>query len=85
MRRVTEIGVDEVACLIDFGIDTDLVLENLPNIKALMDGLQAEGGVSRKVSVADDVVDQAPSPICNARRRWRRFCPARPHWRSLIA
>lgn len=59
VRRVTEIGVDEIACLIDFGIDTDLVLENLPNIKALMDGLQAEGGVSRKVSVADDVVDRA--------------------------
>ena len=59
VRRVTEIGVDEVACLIDFGIDTDLVLENLPNIKALMDGLQAEGGVTRKVSVADDVVTRA--------------------------
>jgi natural product biosynthesis luciferase-like monooxygenase protein len=59
VRRVTEIGVDEVACLIDFGIDTDLVLKNLPNIKALMDGLQAEGGVSRKISVADDVVDRA--------------------------
>ena len=59
VRRVTEIGVDEIACLIDFGIDTDLVLANLPNIKALMDGLQAEGGVTRKVSVADDVVDRA--------------------------
>ena len=59
VRRMTEIGVDEVACLIDFGIDTDLVLENLPNIKALMDGLQAEGGISRKVSVADDVVGHA--------------------------
>lgn len=59
VRRVTEIGVDEVACLIDFGIDTDLVLENLPNIKSLMDGLQAEGGISRKVSVAGDVVDRA--------------------------
>jgi natural product biosynthesis luciferase-like monooxygenase protein len=59
VRRVTEIGVDEVACLIDFGIDTDLVLENLPNIKTLMNNLQAEGGVARKVSVADDVIDRA--------------------------
>ena len=59
VRRVTEIGVDEIACLIDFGIDTDLVLENLPNIKALMDGMQATGGVTRKVSVADDVVTKA--------------------------
>lgn len=59
VRRLTEIGVNEVACLIDFGIDTDLVLENLPNIKALMDGLAQDGGISRKVSVADDVVDRA--------------------------
>jgi natural product biosynthesis luciferase-like monooxygenase protein len=58
VRRVAEIGVDELACLIDFGIDTDLVLENLPNIKALMDGLALGGGISRKVSVADDVVDR---------------------------
>ena len=57
--RIMEIGVDEVACLIDFGIDTDLVLENLPNIKILMDGLRADGGMVRKVSVADDVLDRA--------------------------
>ncbi|MFV0473267.1 MAG: MupA/Atu3671 family FMN-dependent luciferase-like monooxygenase [Pikeienuella sp.] len=54
-RRVAEIGVDEIACLIDFGIDTDIVLENLPHLKVLMDGLAAEGGVSRKASVADEI------------------------------
>lgn len=28
--RLKEIGVDEVACLIDFGVDTDTVLDSLP-------------------------------------------------------
>ncbi|MFZ5750416.1 MAG: MupA/Atu3671 family FMN-dependent luciferase-like monooxygenase [Pseudomonadota bacterium] len=55
VRKVAEIGVDEVGCLIDFGIDTDLVLANLPNIKALMDGLAGETGVGRKASVAEEI------------------------------
>ncbi len=55
VRKVAAIGVDEIACLIDFGIDTDLVLKNLPHIKTLMDGLSADGGVIRKASVAEDI------------------------------
>ncbi|NNE11573.1 MAG: LLM class flavin-dependent oxidoreductase [Ilumatobacter sp.] len=30
--RVKEIGVDEISCLIDFGIDRDAVLESLPHL-----------------------------------------------------
>src|SRR5690606_17147987 len=58
VRRVAEIGVDEIACLIDFGIDTDQVLANLPNLKALMVALEAEGGVSRRASVAEEIVER---------------------------
>lgn len=56
VRNVVAIGVDEIACLIDFGIDTETVLANLPNIRTLMTGLEMEGGITRKVSVAEDVV-----------------------------
>lgn len=58
VRRVAEIGVDEIACLIDFGIDTDVVLEHLPQIRALMTELEKEGGVGRKASVAEEIVER---------------------------
>ncbi|WP_371170605.1 MupA/Atu3671 family FMN-dependent luciferase-like monooxygenase [Aliiroseovarius sp. 2305UL8-7] len=58
VRRVAEMGVDEIGCLIDFGIDTDVVLKNLPNIKALMDNLENEGGVDRKATVAEEIMDR---------------------------
>ena len=58
VRQLTAIGVDEIGCLIDFGVDTDIALENLPNIKALMNALEAEGGVGRKASVAEEIVEK---------------------------
>ncbi|MCD2182582.1 MupA/Atu3671 family FMN-dependent luciferase-like monooxygenase [Rhizobium sp. GN54] len=56
VRNVAAIGVDEIACLIDFGVEAETALANLPNIRRLMDRLQAEGGISRKASVAEDIV-----------------------------
>jgi natural product biosynthesis luciferase-like monooxygenase protein len=35
VQRLKEIGVDEVACLIDFGVGTDVVLENLEHLQSL--------------------------------------------------
>ena len=37
IERLKEIGVDEVACLIDFGVDVDSVLESLDHLVALRD------------------------------------------------
>ena len=34
--RLTALGVDEIACLIDFGVPTEQVLESLPRLKQLM-------------------------------------------------
>jgi len=34
-RKCKEIGVDEIGCLIDFGIDTDIVIKHLPYLKKL--------------------------------------------------
>jgi len=36
VRRLQEAGVDEIACLIDFGIDTDTVLGSLGELERLM-------------------------------------------------
>ncbi|WP_293400315.1 MupA/Atu3671 family FMN-dependent luciferase-like monooxygenase [Phenylobacterium sp.] len=56
VRDVTAAGVDEIACLIDFGIDSETVLANLKHIRALMSELEREGGVGHKSSVAEDII-----------------------------
>ena len=33
--RLVAVGVDEVACLVDFGVEADAVLENLPHLNEL--------------------------------------------------
>ena len=40
--EVVGIGVDEVACLIDFGVDTDAVLAALPHLDRLKDTFDQE-------------------------------------------
>ena len=37
VQRTAAIGVDEIACLIDFGVDAQTTLDHLPNLKALME------------------------------------------------
>ena len=44
--RLKAIGVDEVACLIDFGIDFDSVLSSLHHLDALRDLSNASGSLS---------------------------------------
>ncbi len=40
-ERVRAIGVDEVACLIDFGVPTDIVLEHLPHLNKVRQAIVA--------------------------------------------
>lgn len=40
VERITAIGVNEIACLIDFGVDTDLVLDSLPLLRDVMQANQ---------------------------------------------
>jgi natural product biosynthesis luciferase-like monooxygenase protein len=51
-------GVDEIACLIDFGVDPDVVLDHLQHLKQLMDAAGGQRSASRRVSVAEQVVSQ---------------------------
>lgn len=57
VREIARMGVDEIACLIDFGVDTDLVLKHLTYINDLKNNLLAEGGVARQASVAEQIVE----------------------------
>ncbi len=50
--KVQAAGVDEIACLIDFGIAPDEVLDSLPHLKAVMQASQAVRAAPRRASVA---------------------------------
>jgi hypothetical protein len=57
VEKLKEAGVDEIACLIDFGVDADAVLAHLPSLKQLMDAAREARPVVRRVSIADEVVE----------------------------
>ena len=62
VAQIKSAGVDEIACLIDFGIAPELVLEHLPDLKRLMDA--SNGAVSSsRASVADDIMDQSATHL----------------------
>ena len=62
VAQIQSAGVDEIACLIDFGIAPELVLEHLPDLKRLMDA--SKGAVSSvRASVADDIIDQSATHL----------------------
>jgi natural product biosynthesis luciferase-like monooxygenase protein len=44
IRRLSDLGVDEIGCLIDFGIDTDTVIAHLPAIDRLRALVQERAG-----------------------------------------
>ncbi len=49
------IGVDEIACLIDFGLAADTVLRHLPNLKMLMDRAKSLAVAPARVSVPEEL------------------------------
>jgi len=55
--KLKDAGVDEIACLIDFGVDADAVLAHLPALKQLMDASREARPAVRRVSIADEVVE----------------------------
>ncbi len=59
--KLQQAGVDEIACLIDFGIDTNTVLQHLNDLKQVMQSAQASGGVvaaTSRASVASDIASE---------------------------
>ena len=64
--KVRAIGVDEVACLVDFGLDTDTVLAHLPHLDALRAHCTAES-VAVAPTVAPTVADVSTSAAAAAR------------------
>ncbi|AKT41199.1 MupA/Atu3671 family FMN-dependent luciferase-like monooxygenase [Chondromyces crocatus] len=44
VERLREIGVDEIGCLIDFGVDVDATMESLRHVTAVMAQVNAQAG-----------------------------------------
>ena len=57
--KLRQAGVDEIACLIDFGIDTDTVLAHLNDLKQVMDAARTPSTAFARTSVADDIASRA--------------------------
>jgi acyl carrier protein len=51
--RIKAVGVDDVACLIDFGIASDTVLTHLPHLNALREQATPAAGALADTSLAD--------------------------------
>ncbi len=60
--KLKQAGVDEIACLIDFGIETDTVLAHLHDLKQVMDAARLSRQLpspASRASVASDLSSQA--------------------------
>ena len=57
VKKLQDNGVDEIACLIDFGVDTDTVLAHLHDLKGLMDAARKASFTTQRVSVADEILE----------------------------
>ncbi|MEZ0308395.1 MAG: MupA/Atu3671 family FMN-dependent luciferase-like monooxygenase [Ramlibacter sp.] len=56
VEKLRDAGVDEIACLIDFGVDADTVLQHLSDLKQLMDLSRQPRRVAQRVPVGEEVV-----------------------------
>lgn len=56
VAQLREAGVDDVACLIDFGVDHDLALAHLQDLKQVMVAAQAPVAAPPQAYVASDVL-----------------------------
>jgi natural product biosynthesis luciferase-like monooxygenase protein len=63
VARLTAVGVDEIACLIDFGVPTEQVLESLPRLKQLMDAAAGDKRPLERASVAQDIAAHGVSHL----------------------
>ncbi|MEJ6022290.1 MupA/Atu3671 family FMN-dependent luciferase-like monooxygenase [Ramlibacter sp. PS4R-6] len=54
--KLRDAGVDEIACLVDFGIATQTVLDHLQHLKALMDAAREMQPATQRVSAAEQVL-----------------------------
>jgi acyl carrier protein len=58
VEKLRDAGVDEIACLVDFGIPTQTVLDHLQHLKALMDAARELRPAARRTPLAEQFLAQ---------------------------
>ncbi|MCO7199084.1 MupA/Atu3671 family FMN-dependent luciferase-like monooxygenase [Pseudoalteromonas sp. OANN1] len=58
VKNMVNAGVDEIGCLIDFGVDIDLVLDSLPKIKQVMQQVNGRNANGSKQESVDTLVSK---------------------------
>jgi len=53
--KVKAIGVSEIACLVDFGVDADRALAHLPYLRKVMDAAETSLAPVQRYTVAEDI------------------------------
>ncbi|MDP6410718.1 MAG: LLM class flavin-dependent oxidoreductase [Planctomycetota bacterium] len=61
--QLKAIGVDEVGCLVDYGLPTDVVLASLPALARLREAVQPAGGVAAASAASNGRDDSLPSLV----------------------
>lgn len=78
VRRLEQIGVDEFACLIDFGVATDRVLENLVHLTTLMKKSR-EGSLPESGEMQAQLAASLPEHMVPAHCVWLNQLPLTPN------
>jgi natural product biosynthesis luciferase-like monooxygenase protein len=55
VSKVKAIGINEIACLVDFGVDTDTALAHLPYLRKVMDAAEKSLAPAQRYTVAEDI------------------------------
>ncbi len=79
LERLSEIGVDEIACLIDFGVDAETVMEGLDSLNILRKRYQKEfAGQKRAIKQPETVTPTQPVASTETVHTEKTLLPIRP-------
>ncbi|MEO7095930.1 MAG: AMP-binding protein, partial [Polyangiales bacterium] len=86
VERLRAIGIDEIACLVDFGVDEDAVLESLHHLDALRQRCVAMADPGSKAgNEADEDADRYSSIAAQIRRHRVTHLQCTPSLAGLLA
>ncbi len=63
VNRLSDIGVDEIACFIDFGVEAEAVIESFPHLDALRERCRPRPPESRPAPAYDLAATPPPPPV----------------------